>query len=107
MVFIIAQVIILKTKRIRFMYTCITSFIFFILRDLLKPELIQAVLSHDIHMIECGESHVVMLTRDWKIFVWGSGDCGRLGIGSGDDWLVGLYSMLLYCMYMSTYCICL
>ncbi len=49
--------------------------------------MIRELLSHDVNVIECGESHVVMLTLDGRIFVWGSGDCGRLGTGSGDDWL--------------------
>ncbi len=56
-------------------------------RDSTKPEMIRELLSHDVNVIECGESHVVMLTLDGRIFVWGSGDCGRLGTGSGDDWL--------------------
>ena len=59
----------------------------FLTRDYSRPEMIQELLTHDVQVLECGESHVVMLNHDGMVFVWGSGDCGRLGTGSGDDWL--------------------
>ena len=55
-------------------------------RDCLKPEIIQDLLAYDSHVISCGESHVAILTLDWKVFVWGSGEHGRLGTGSNANW---------------------
>ena len=50
-----------------------------------RPELIQPMMLHDIHVIACGESHVAMLTKEGKIFVCGAGENGRLGTGNEDD----------------------
>ena len=55
-------------------------------RDSCRPEMIQELLAHDCNVLSCGESHVAMVTMEGKVFVWGCGDCGRLGTGSGDHW---------------------
>ena len=57
-----------------------------LLSDCLQPEIIKPLLTHDSHLISCGESHVAVLTLDHKIFTWGSGKYGCLGNGSEDNW---------------------
>ena len=54
-------------------------------KDGLKPEIIKSLLSHDTHVITCGESHVAILTLEGKIFVCGAGNHGRLGTGNEDN----------------------
>lgn len=51
-----------------------------------QPEIVQDLLAHDSHMISCGESHVAVLTLEWKVFVWGAGEFGQLGTGSNSNW---------------------
>lgn len=62
--------------------------------------MIKALLSHDAHMIACGESHIAMITLEQKAFTWGAGAHGRLGTGSQENWygenITTTYKMLYY-----------
>ena len=54
-------------------------------KDCLKPKLIESLLSHDVLMVSCGQSHVVVVTSDNCVFAWGEGARGRLGTGAEDN----------------------
>lgn len=55
-------------------------------RDRNRPELINELFTHDSHVISCGESHVVLLTLDGKVLVWGANEHGQLGLGKPNNW---------------------
>ncbi|GLD92291.1 hypothetical protein PINS_up000824 [Pythium insidiosum] len=38
-----------------------------------------------VRKIACGPSHSALLTVDGRLYVWGAGDAGRLGLGDGRD----------------------
>lgn len=39
----------------------------------------------EIKMLACGEYHVLLLTEDGRLFVWGHNGKGQLGLGSQQD----------------------
>lgn len=49
----------------------------------LKPTQVQALDSMFVSQITCGWSHSVALTSDGKVWTWGNGDHGKLGLGNG------------------------
>jgi len=49
----------------------------------LKPTLVQALEGMFVSQITCGWSHSVALTSDGKVWTWGNGDHGKLGLGNG------------------------
>jgi RCC1 and BTB domain-containing protein len=49
----------------------------------LKPTLVQALDPMFVSQITCGWSHSVGLTADGKVWTWGNGDHGKLGLGNG------------------------
>lgn len=49
----------------------------------LKPTLVQALETSRITQITCGWSHSVALSEDGKVWTWGNGDHGKLGLGNG------------------------
>uniref|UniRef100_A0A914WAL0 non-specific serine/threonine protein kinase n=1 Tax=Plectus sambesii TaxID=2011161 RepID=A0A914WAL0_9BILA len=56
--------------------------------DILRPKLIDSLLSVDILSLSCGPRHAVVIAEGGKVFVWGDGAQGRLGNRSEQDVLV-------------------
>ncbi|XP_030837223.1 probable E3 ubiquitin-protein ligase HERC3 [Strongylocentrotus purpuratus] len=46
----------------------------------LKPRLIEELSNYDVIQIACGDDHSLALTRDRRLFSWGSNSHGQLGV---------------------------
>jgi hypothetical protein len=53
--------------------------------ETLTPTRVEALAGQEVAEIACGYSHSVARTADDRIFVWGCGDDGRLGLGDTKD----------------------
>jgi alpha-tubulin suppressor-like RCC1 family protein len=49
------------------------------------PTLVVAMRSHRVSQISCGPSHAAVVTARGLVYSWGSGDRGKLGLGSEAD----------------------
>ena len=49
------------------------------------PTLIKNLESFQIKKVVCGEAHSIALTENGKVFVWGLGSYGQLGLGFSDE----------------------
>ena len=58
------------------------------LEDVLKPKLIEELLSQDTVEVACGQAHVVAITsgEGGGVFTWGDGKYGCLGNGKEEIW---------------------
>ncbi|CAL1543886.1 unnamed protein product, partial [Lymnaea stagnalis] len=54
--------------------------------EVLSPVLVDYFTDHPVQEVACGDAHVVALTRYGDIYTWGSGEYGKLGLGSEDDY---------------------
>ena len=52
--------------------------------SLLKPKLIDGLLTLDVVSVSSGRQHVAIATADGLAYTWGCGDDGRLGHGNED-----------------------
>jgi alpha-tubulin suppressor-like RCC1 family protein len=50
-----------------------------------KPKLVVMLINDKAKMIQCGLNHVVALMHSGKVYSWGAGTYGRLGIGDESD----------------------
>ncbi|GBN86360.1 Serine/threonine-protein kinase Nek8 [Araneus ventricosus] len=50
-------------------------------RDINQPRIVESLFNHDIKSIACGPKHVLALSEENDIFVWGHGRSGCLGLG--------------------------
>lgn len=50
-----------------------------------RPVLIDTLLSEKIIIVACGANHTMVLTDSGKVFAWGAGTYGRLGVGNEQD----------------------
>ena len=50
--------------------------------DAQKPVVVQALMGRPVVRVACGYNHTAALTIDGKMYVWGSGSTGKLGLGS-------------------------
>ncbi|KAK7496905.1 hypothetical protein BaRGS_00011885, partial [Batillaria attramentaria] len=53
--------------------------------EVLVPQPIEFFLDHPVLQVSCGDAHVAVLTRYGDVYTWGSGEFGKLGLGSEDD----------------------
>ncbi|XP_063218501.1 serine/threonine-protein kinase Nek8-like [Bacillus rossius redtenbacheri] len=53
--------------------------------NVLRPKLVESLLSVDVAAMSCGSHHVAVVSVDGELFAWGRGDGGRLGLGHQDD----------------------
>ena len=53
--------------------------------DVLKPKLIESMLSIDVVSVACGTQHAALTTKAGTAYTWGSGRNGRLGHGTQID----------------------
>lgn len=54
-------------------------------QECLFPVHLDFFLDHPVEQVSCGENHVVVLTRSKEVYSWGSGEHGRLGLDSEED----------------------
>ncbi|XP_022615496.1 serine/threonine-protein kinase Nek8 [Seriola dumerili] len=52
--------------------------------DVTQPKIVEALLGYELVQVSCGASHVLAVTNEREVFVWGRGDNGRLGLGTQD-----------------------
>ncbi|KAL7079544.1 hypothetical protein ACQ4LE_001766, partial [Meloidogyne hapla] len=52
---------------------------------IIKPKIVEELLTEDIIDICCGDEHAIALTEKGEIFVWGKGKNGQLGTGNRND----------------------
>ena len=45
--------------------------------DVLTPCLLKCFSSSPVDQVSCGDAHVVVLTKDSKVFSWGCGEFGK------------------------------
>ncbi|GAM20383.1 hypothetical protein SAMD00019534_035580 [Acytostelium subglobosum LB1] len=45
------------------------------------PKVVQAMSSHWVTQVCCGEKHTICLTKNGKVFTWGTSEYGQLGLG--------------------------
>ncbi|XP_078097118.1 serine/threonine-protein kinase Nek8-like [Mustelus asterias] len=50
-----------------------------------RPCLIEALLSINVQVVACGLQHVLCVSGEGKVFSWGNGKYGKLGLGNDDD----------------------
>ncbi|XP_067874142.1 uncharacterized protein [Heterodontus francisci] len=50
-----------------------------------RPCLIEALLSVNVQVIACSLHHVLCVSDEGKVFSWGNGKYGKLGLGNDDD----------------------
>ncbi|XP_076465660.1 serine/threonine-protein kinase Nek9-like [Babylonia areolata] len=53
--------------------------------EVLIPRVVDFFLDHPVEQVSCGDAHVVVLTRYGDVYTWGSGEFGKLGLDSEDD----------------------
>ncbi|XP_013095073.2 serine/threonine-protein kinase Nek9-like isoform X2 [Biomphalaria glabrata] len=53
--------------------------------EVLAPVLLDYFSDHPMQEVACGDAHVLALTRYGDVYTWGSGEFGKLGLGSEDD----------------------
>ncbi|EGC35023.1 hypothetical protein DICPUDRAFT_79261 [Dictyostelium purpureum] len=46
-----------------------------------EPKVIQSLTSFWITQVQCGEKHTICLTKNGKVYTWGSSEYGQLGLG--------------------------
>ena len=51
----------------------------------LVPSLVEGLRDHEIREIACGYRHNIVVTMDGKLYAWGWGRHGQLGLGAWDD----------------------
>ncbi|ESO94172.1 hypothetical protein LOTGIDRAFT_74050, partial [Lottia gigantea] len=56
-------------------------------RDVLDPQQIKGLDQQQIKMLSCGTDHTVVLNEEGSVYVWGSGDDGKLGLGGEESCL--------------------
>ncbi|KAL8568793.1 hypothetical protein ACOMHN_000076 [Nucella lapillus] len=54
-------------------------------QEVLLPRLVEFFQDHPVEQVACGDAHVVVLTRYGDVYTWGSGEFGKLGLDSEDD----------------------
>ena len=54
-------------------------------RDRPAPALVEALADHEVHQVSVGKEHVIAITKDGLLFVWGSNSKGQLGVGQDID----------------------
>ncbi|KAF7637946.1 Protein kinase domain-containing protein [Meloidogyne graminicola] len=54
----------------------------------IKPKIVESLLTEDIIDIRCGDEHLIALTENGEVFVWGKNKNGQLGIGNKNDVLI-------------------
>ncbi|EFA76778.1 regulator of chromosome condensation domain-containing protein [Heterostelium album PN500] len=45
------------------------------------PKVVQSITSHWVTQVQCGEKHTICLTKNGKVFTWGTSEYGQLGLG--------------------------
>ncbi|KYR02236.1 regulator of chromosome condensation domain-containing protein [Tieghemostelium lacteum] len=45
------------------------------------PKVIESLTSHWITQVSCGEKHTICLTKNGKVYAWGTSEYGQLGLG--------------------------
>eukprot|EP01133_Synstelium_polycarpum_P013744 gene13744-16212_t len=45
------------------------------------PRVVQSITSHWVTQVQCGEKHTICLTKNGKVFTWGTSEYGQLGLG--------------------------
>ncbi|ELT98382.1 hypothetical protein CAPTEDRAFT_123860, partial [Capitella teleta] len=50
-----------------------------------SPSLVSFFVNRPVLQVSCGDAHVIALTKEGEVYTWGSGEFGRLGIGTEDD----------------------
>lgn len=50
-----------------------------------SPKLIEKLLNEEVKKVVCGDHHTMALTSSGDVYIWGRGDCGRLGTGQEQD----------------------
>jgi len=53
--------------------------------NLSRPKLLIALISEPCVQISCGQNHTMALMASGKVFSWGAGTYGRLGLGDEQD----------------------
>ncbi|KAJ8870688.1 hypothetical protein PR048_029712 [Dryococelus australis] len=53
--------------------------------NVLRPRLVERLLSVDVAVLSCGSHHVAVLSVEGEMYAWGRGDGGRLGLGHQQD----------------------
>ncbi|XP_012945754.1 serine/threonine-protein kinase Nek9 [Aplysia californica] len=53
--------------------------------EVLVPVVVDFFSDHPVLEVACGDNHVIALTHYRDVYTWGSGEFGRLGLGSEDD----------------------
>ena len=54
--------------------------------NMVRPRLVEALLSVDVATVACGTNHVVVLGSEGEIYAWGCGNNGQLGTGLDDSY---------------------
>ncbi|KTF86919.1 hypothetical protein cypCar_00029618, partial [Cyprinus carpio] len=52
--------------------------------DVTQPKIVEALLGYELVQVSCGASHVLAVTSERKVFSWGRGDNGQLGLATQD-----------------------
>jgi len=60
--------------------------------DAARPTLVQGLLGLPVVQVSCGYSHSAAVTADARLFVWGGGATGKLGLGPVTDKVRHLYT---------------
>jgi NIMA (never in mitosis gene a)-related kinase len=56
-----------------------------LIEDVLSPRLIDNLLRENILDVSCGTEHVVVVSEEGLVFVWGNNEDGRLGTGDVEE----------------------
>lgn len=56
-----------------------------LMEDVLSPRLIDNLLRENILDVSCGTEHIVVVTEEGVVFVWGNNEDGRLGTGDIEE----------------------
>ena len=54
-------------------------------KSAMSPTLVEGLLGHFVVQVACGGSHTIALTQEGRVFIWGRGSFGRLGMATGRD----------------------
>ncbi|XP_052774404.1 serine/threonine-protein kinase Nek8-like isoform X1 [Mya arenaria] len=55
------------------------------LNDVTMAKIVEPLLGYEVVEVSCGASHVLAVTNENEVFVWGRGDNGRLGLGTQES----------------------